>query len=174
MKNYYTILGIYELVDDVAETIKPLEDASIIHDNIKVLSVAPYPDGTFFKDDRPSPIWAFALGFGIAGLLVGLWLSGWTQTVINLNVGGKSPLSLPTMAVICYETTLLGAVLGTFTGMFWMIGIPNWTDHVYDDSISRGKIGLLVRCMDESGIRKVEEIMKKHRTIKIKHGKDDF
>ncbi|MEE8484024.1 MAG: quinol:electron acceptor oxidoreductase subunit ActD [Nitrospinota bacterium] len=172
--DYYTILGLYDRVDDAAETIKPLEDGSIVHDDIKVLSVAPYPDGTFFKDDRPSPIWAFALGFGIIGFLVGLALAGWTQTMMNLNVGAKPPLSLPVVALLTYETTMLGAVLGALFGMLWMIGIPNWNERVYDESISQGAIGLLVRCTDKSGIEKVEKIMRGHRTVKIKYGQDDF
>lgn len=170
----YTVLGIFDHVDHAAATIHPLEEINIAHHNIKVLSVAPYPNGTFFKDDTPIPIWRFAFIGGILGLLLGIALAGGTQMLMNLNVGAKAPFSVPAVAVISYELTLLGAVLGTVIAFLWMTGLPNWTERVYDISISSGNIGLLVRCQNEEQITNVEKTMLRHKALKVKKGKDDF
>lgn len=170
----YTVLGLYEHVDDVAAAIGPLEEIDVEHHDIKVLTVAPYPHGTFFHDDVPMPIWRYAIVGGVIGLMVGLALAGGTQILMNLIVGGKSPLSLPAVGVISYELTLLGAVLGTFTSLLWMSGLPNWTERAYDDSISSGAIGLLVRCQDRGHASMIEKTMLRFNPVKIKKGEDDF
>ncbi len=172
--NYSTVLGIFDHVDTTASSIKPLEDINISHDDIKILSVAPYPNGTFFVDKTPIPIWLFAFVGGICGLLLGFALAGGTQVIMNLNVGSKSPLSWPAVGVISYETTLLGCVIGTFIGLLWMIGLPNWTERVYDSSISTGNIGVLVRCDDKGVVETVEDVFKQHGAVKIKFGENDF
>jgi hypothetical protein len=174
MIKQYTVLGLYERVDDVAASIEPLRDLGLSHDDIKVLSVAPYPEGTFFHDSTPSPIWAFALAGGLIGFAAGLLLSGGTMMAMNLDVGHKAIPAIPPVAVITYEVTLLGCVLGTITGMLRYIGLPNWTKRVYDPAISFGSIGLLVRCQDQTVIAAVENVMRKRKAEIIRYGEDDF
>ena len=175
MTNYNTVLGLFDHVDDTAKTIKPLkENLSKNLDDVKLLSVAPYPHGTLFKDHTPLPLWKFALFGGFLGFIGGVLLAGGTQILMNLDVGGKDPFSIPTVAVITYEITLLGAIVGTVSGMFFMQGLPNWTELAYDKLISHGKVGLLVRCADDSEAAKVEELMLWYGAKKIKHGKDNF
>lgn len=171
---YRTIMGLYDHIDTSAAAIKPLVESSVKHSDMKILSVAPYPDGTFFEDETPAPIWIFALVGGVIGLVAGVLLAGGTQYVINLDVGAKDTFSWPAVAVIAYETTMLGAVLGTFVSLLWLIGLPNWTDHIYDNTISHGNIGILVRCWEEGMVDKVEQIMKETGAVKIKWGADDF
>lgn len=170
----YTVLGLYDHVDYAAAAIGPLEEIDVEHHDMKMLTMAPYPHGTFFKDETPIPIWRFAVIGGIIGFFTGLALAGGTQILMNLIVGGKSPLSLPAVGVISYELTLLGTVLGTLIALLWMGGLPNWTECAYDDSISTGNIGLLVRCRDEEHANKVEKTMLRYKPVKIKKGKDDF
>ncbi|VAX17577.1 hypothetical protein MNBD_NITROSPINAE02-1296 [hydrothermal vent metagenome] len=170
----HTVLGLYDHVDYVAAVIAPLEEINVDHHDIKVLTMAPYPHGTFFKDDIPMPVARFAIIGGIIGFLTGLTLAGATQALMNLNVGGKPPVSYPAVGVISYELTLLGTVLGTFIALLWMSGLPNWTERAYDDSISSGAIGLLVRCEDEGQANKIEKTMLRYNPVKVKKGKDDF
>jgi hypothetical protein len=172
---YHTVLGLFDHVDDTAKTVTPLtENLSKSTSDIRLLSVAAYPHGTLFKDHTPLPLWKFALVGGILGFIIGVLLAGGTQILMNLNVGGKDPFSLPTVAVITYEITLLGAIVGTLLGMLFMQGLPDWTDLAYDPMISHGKVGLLVRCVDESDAAKVEELMLWYGAKKISYGKDNF
>lgn len=174
MMNYYTVLGIFDHVDYTAGAIAPLEKIEVKTEDIKIMSVAPYPNGTFIDDVRPTPIWLFALAFGLIGFGAGILLAGGTQWMMNLNVGAKAPVSIPVVAVICYELSLLGAVVGTFAGLLWMTGLPNWNERVYDDSISHGNLGLLVRCWEKEQVLKVEEIFGAHKALKIRKGENDF
>jgi hypothetical protein len=169
-----TILGLFNKIEEPAAMVKPLDDLNIHEKDMSLISVAPYPDGTVFYDEDHSPLWAVALICGIIGFCAALGLAGWTQWHINLNVGGKPTLSIPPLAIIAYEFTLAGAVLGTFFGMIWYAGLPDWNELAYDTEISRSKIGVLVRCEDEALAAKIEEVMREHNVISIKRGRDDF
>ncbi len=169
-----TVLGLFEHVDELATTVRPLEEMRVTQEDIKLLSVAPYPDGTLYHDRFEFPMWRNALIGGVIGFIAALALAGGTQVLMNLNVGGKPPFSVPPVAVICYEFALLGAVLATFISMLWWCHLPDWNELAYDTEISRSKIGLLVRCRDDETADKVEAVMKSRGAKKIKKGRDDF
>ncbi len=172
---YYTVLGIFDYIDDTAKTINPIEEKlSISTEDMKLVSDTPYPHGVLFDDHTPTPLWKFALMGGMLGFCVGVALAGGTNVLMNLPVGGKAPFSVPAVAVLTYEITLLGAVLGTVIGMLWMQGLPDWRKLAYDTDISRGKIGLLVRCSEENQASMVEEMMRNCGAKKVRHGRDDF
>ncbi|MGK7346534.1 MAG: quinol:electron acceptor oxidoreductase subunit ActD [Candidatus Nitrospinota bacterium M3_3B_026] len=168
------IFGLFEHIEETARTVAPLEEIPVSRESINLVSVAPYPNGTLFEDEAGGWLWLFALIGGVLGFLLGVALAGGTQALMNLDVGGKPPVSFPVMGVICYETTLLGVVLGVFIGMLWMTGLPDWTDHVYDPEISRGKVGLLVCCRDEEQAERVEAIMKEHGAVRVKKGEEEL
>jgi hypothetical protein len=170
-----TVFGLFTKVDEMAAIFEPLEELSVNHDDITVMSVAPYPEGTFFHDSYESPLWIICLVCGFLGFLGAIGLAGLTQWHINLVVSGKPTFSIPPVAIIAYEFTLAGAVLATFFGMLWYARLPDWNKLAYSDEISRSKIGLLVRCKSEEMAAKVEELMKKHNVVgAIKRGRDDY
>ncbi|MDH5543324.1 MAG: DUF3341 domain-containing protein [Nitrospinota bacterium] len=168
-----TVLALFEDIEITAKVMKPLDEAAIKHEDISLLTNTVYPNGALFhEEERPLWKWAGIMGFG--GLGAGLFLAGFTQWLMNLNVGGKDPVSFPVVGVICYETTLLGIVLGSVIGMLWYGGMPDWTEKAYDPEISDGKIGVLVRCKDDAEASKIEGIMKSTGAVKIIKGKGDF
>jgi len=171
----YTVLGVFDYIDDTARAVSPIESKlSIGADDMKFLSATPYPHGVVFDDHTPIPLWKFALIGGVLGFGVGVALAGGTNVLMNLPVGGKAPFSVPAVAVLTYEITLLGAILGTLSGMLWMHGLPDWRELAYDADISRGKIGLLVRCSEKEQASIVEEMMRECGAKKVRHGRDDF
>lgn len=170
----YTVLGLFDNIEYVSKTVKPLENMGVEHSDTRLLSSVPYPEGAVFEDHFEPPIWKFAFVVGVCGFIGALALAGGTQVLMNLDVGGKAPFSLPPVAIIAYEFTLLGAVLGTIAGMLWFQGLPDWNDLAYDKDIHHGKIGLLIRCENEENAKKVASIMKDHGAGRIKEGKDDF
>jgi hypothetical protein len=171
---YFTVLGLYTNIDSMAKTMDPLEKLAIAHSDIRLLSAAPYPEGALFHDHRPVPLAIFAFVFALGGLFTGLAVAGGTQMMMNLVVSGKPMFSYPPVGIICYEFTLLGAIIGTLVGMLWVQGLPDWTDRAYDTDIFRGKIGLLVKCRDEEEARMVEKVMVQNGAVRTKQGRDDF
>jgi len=168
-----TVMGLFVHIENAAPTIMPLEALTVKHKDIHLLSATPYPHGTLFHEEEP-PIWAWAMIGGFVGLTAGLFLAGFTQWLINLNVGGKDPVSYPVVALICYETTNLGIILGSLLAMLWYGDLPDWTEKAYDPEISDGLVGVLVQCEDEGQAKKVEDIFNEHGATKIKKGAGDF
>ncbi|MBI4667411.1 MAG: DUF3341 domain-containing protein [Nitrospinae bacterium] len=170
----FTVLGLFDNVEDTARIMKPLEAISTPHDDIRLLSVAPYPDGALYHDKTRMPMWLFALAGGVLGFMLAITVAGGTQAAMNLNVSGKSIVAIPPVAIACYEFSLLGAVLGTFFGMLWYAGLPDWNKLAYDETISLSMIGILVNCESEAVADKVEKIMEDLGAVKTKRGRDDF
>ncbi len=153
------VIGIFEKIENAASAVRPLERESFKKEDMELLTGCQYPDGAVIEEDWDVPLWKFAVVGGLLGLMVGVFLAGATQWWMNLDVGGKPMAALPPLGVICYETTLLGVILGSLAGLFWFAGLPDWTDLPYDAEISRGKIALLVTCSDERQTELVRKIM---------------
>ena len=62
---------------------------------------------------------------GIVGGLAGYGLQYWTQAVAYpLNIGGRPFHSWPQFIPVAFETTVLGAALTAFVGMWLLNGLP--------------------------------------------------
>ena len=72
-----------------------------------------------------------------------------TQLAYPLTQGGKPILSLPPMAVITYETTMLGAIMFTVLGIIFESRLPKLKMGLYDTRITEGYIGVLVTVEEE-------------------------
>ena len=71
---------------------------------------------------------------------------GHHQPIISpeFDVYERSILSLPPMAVISYEGTMLGAILFTVLGVIFESRLPKLKEGLYDTRITEGYIGVLV------------------------------
>ena len=76
-----------------------------------------------------------------------------TQVAYPLVTGGKPILSLPPMAIVCYEGTMLGAILFTVIGIVFESRLPKFKLGLYDNRITQGFIGLLVNAEQEQAHR---------------------
>ena len=70
---------------------------------------APYPEGAFGERHEKHHLYVFPLLGALVGITAGIILTSMTQLAYPLTQGGKPILSLPPMAVVTYETTMLGA-----------------------------------------------------------------
>ena len=62
---------------------------------------------------------------GIAGGLAGYGLQYWSQVIeYPMNVGGRAFHSWPHFIPVTFETTVLGAALAAFVGMWALNGLP--------------------------------------------------
>jgi hypothetical protein len=65
------------------------------------------------------------LAGGILGGLAGYSLEYWASAIAYpLNVGGRPLHSWPHFIPVTFETTVLGAALSAFVGMWWRNGLP--------------------------------------------------
>lgn len=72
-----------------------------------------------------SKVGFFALGGGITGLLLGLWLQWWTGGYdYPINVGGKPFFAWEPSIPVIFELTILFAAFGTVFGMLGLNGLP--------------------------------------------------
>jgi hypothetical protein len=62
---------------------------------------------------------------GIFGGLAGYGLEYWSQVIAYpMNIGGRPFHSWPHFIPVAFETTVLGAALSAFVGMWWLNGLP--------------------------------------------------
>ena len=72
--------------------------------------------------------------------------------------GGKPILSLPPMAVITYESTMLSAIIFTIIGIVFESRLPKPKMGLYDTRITEGYIGVLVN-VDEAQLPQISTIL---------------
>ena len=77
-----------------------------------------------------------------------------------LITGGKPILSIPPMAIIMYEGTMLGAIIFTIIGIIFESRLPRIFMGAYSEKITEGHIGVTVTT-EEGRTRDAEEALKK-------------
>jgi hypothetical protein len=85
--------------------------------------------------------WAvFPLGMG--GAIFAFWLQWYCNAYsYPLNVGGRPPFGWITDIPITFETGVLATSLCIFVGLFWTLGLPNFTHPLFDvDGFDRASI----------------------------------
>jgi hypothetical protein len=81
--------------------------------------------------------------------------------------GGKPILSVPPMIILCYELTLLGAILFTVLGIIFESRLPMVTRGLYDERITEGLIGVvctfdedrdeeITKCLNDAGALEIK------------------
>ena len=90
-----------------------------------------------------------------------------TQVAYPLVTGGKPILSLPPMAVVTYEGTMLGAILFTVMGIIFESRLPKPKAGLYDTRITEGFIGVLVNT-EEERLNQVQELLTQAGAVEVK------
>ena len=78
-------------------------------------------------------------------------------------------MSLPPMAIVTYEGTMLGAILFTVIGIIFESRLPRPRLGLYDDRITEGYIGVLVTCEDQQ-VDSVEQALTQAGAVDVKRG----
>lgn len=90
-----------------------------------------------------------------------------TQMAYPLITGGKPILSLPPMAVVMYEGTMLGAILFTVLGVLFESRLPHKMTEAYDERVSQGLIGVLVST-EEGKEQEINDVLSKSGAVDTK------
>ena len=143
------ILGLFEDANYAAEAGDALQAANISINDYDFLTDSPYPEGAFGERHENHRLYVFPFVGALIGLTAGILMTSMTQLAYPLSQGGKPILSLPPMAVVTYETTMLGAIIFTVLGIIFESRLPKLKLGLYDTRITEGYIGVLVTVEEE-------------------------
>ena len=164
-----SVIGLFTLEDAAADAMDALRSAGFSEGEFEVLTGVPYPEGTFGEAEPVHRLFRFPLLGAAAGFTVGLAFTVATQLAFPVVTGGKPILSIPPMAIIMYELTLLGAILFTVGGIIFESRLPRLFMGAYDPRITEGYIGIAVTT-EEERIARAEEVMRGAGAEDIKRG----
>lgn len=154
------IIGYFSNPRAAGEATHHLVERGFSHERISVLSSIPYPGEAFATHHRPSPIPFFSAVGGIIGLLNGLALGAGTAMLYPLITGGKPIVSWPTVGIIVYELTMLGAILLTVLAFFFFARLPRRLPRFHDPRVSEGGVVVAVPCRNEHRVAAAEEVLR--------------
>ncbi len=143
------ILGLFETADSAADAGDALKAAGVAPRDYDFLTDAPYPEGAFGERHESHRLYLFPFVGALIGLTVGILLTSMTQMAYPLVQGGKPILSLPPMAVVTYESTMLTAIAFTVIGIIFESRLPALKQGLYDTRITEGYIGVLVNVEED-------------------------
>lgn len=162
-----SILGLYTDVSYAAEAGEALERTGLSRDEYDFLTDTPYPEGALGERHSSHRLYVFPFIGALLGLTTALLLTIGTQVSYPLVTGGKPILSIPPMAIISYEGTMLGAILFTIIGIIFESRLPRLRMGIYDDRITEGYIGVVVDC-EEDLVNTVEQILTQAGAVDVK------
>jgi len=142
-------LGLFKTLEPAAAAVNRLIAAGIAEEQITSLSSVPYPEGVLIRERRRPAFYLSTLAFGFVGALTGFSLAAGTAWLYPLRTGDKPIISIFPVGLITYELMMLFAIIGTLIGMFWTMGLPDFTSRAYTAEIADGAIGILVTTGDE-------------------------
>ena len=162
-----SVLGLYTDANYAAEAGDSLRGVGLTNQDFDFLTGAPYPEGAFGERHHSHRLYVFPLIGALCGLTAGILLTSMTQVAYPLVTGGKPILSLPPMAIVTYEGTMLGAILFTVLGILFESRLPRLRLGLYDDRITEGHIGVIVECEEEQ-VDRVEQILTQAGAVDVK------
>ncbi|HXN86932.1 MAG TPA: DUF3341 domain-containing protein [Candidatus Binataceae bacterium] len=118
---------------------------------------------------RLSPVRAFVLIGGIAGVLTGLAVTVGTSWEWNLVAGGKPVVSMPPFIIIMFELMVLFGGLSAALSFFFFAGLPS-LDSIpgYSERFGADRFGIAVAC-SEADSSKIESLMREAGAEDVSH-----
>ena len=160
------ILGLFEDANYAAEAGDALKEANIPEEDYDFLTDAPYPEGAFGEREERHRLYVFPLVGALIGLTIGILMTSMTQMAYPMVQGGKPIMSLPPMAVVTYESTMLTAIVFTIIGIVFESRLPKTKQGLYDTRITEGYIGVLVN-VEEDELQRVYNILTQAGAVDI-------
>lgn len=164
-----SVIGLFTEEDKAADAMDALRDAQFEENEVEVLSGTPYPEGTFGEAEPVHKLYRFPLMGAACGFIVALLLTAGTQIAYPLVAGGKPIFSIPPMAIIMYEGTMLGAILFTVVGIVFESRLPRLFMGAYDTRITEGYLGITVTS-GEDRMAQAEETLRNAGAEEVKRG----
>ena len=117
---------------------------------IEAMSSQPIHGEAIVPHQPATKLRTWALSGAAVGLIGGLSLALVSALNYPLVKGGMPIVSPWTASLITYETTMLGAVIGTFIGLLVEVRLPTFRNLPYESSVVDGGVVLAVSCPEAS------------------------
>ena len=166
-----SVLGLFPegQEDTAADALDALRAEGYTHSEYEIITGTPYPEGTFGEEEPKHTLYRWPLMGAACGFIIGLVLTSGTQLAYPLVTGGKPVLSIPPMAIIMYEGTMLGAIIFTVIGIIIESRLPRLFMGAYDERITEGYIGVAVTT-SEDRVGRAEEVLNEVGAEEVKRG----
>jgi hypothetical protein len=130
--------------------VRRLVQEGIAPNAIEAMSSQPVHGEAIVPQQPATKLRTWALVGAAIGLVGGFSLATITALNYPLVKGGMPIVSPWTVGLITYETTMLGAVLGSLVGLLVELRLPNFKTLPYDPTVVDGGVVLAVSCPDAS------------------------
>ena len=143
----------------LAKFTRPVEARAAIHrlqqsgidpQSMDVMTSQPIHGEPFLPEKKPTRLRTWALSGAAIGMVGGASLATFTALAYPLVKGGMPIVAPWTVAIITYETTMLGAVLATLAGLLVELRLPSFGNRPYDPSVVDGGVVVAVPCSDQN------------------------
>jgi len=134
------IYALYSAGQDAQRAVNGLRQAGVGDDQITVITVAPMEDFEFSHIGSKNRQWYAACAGGLVGLLLGTWLTRFTELDWPLNTGGMPIVAWWPNLIIMFELTMLGAIVANVGTLLVGAGLLRRRPVLHDPEVSNGKI----------------------------------
>lgn len=162
------VLGIFKEAEHAALATDRLVEAGFNADDYEVLTGSPYPEGAFGETIPKHRLFAFPFFGAACGFACAILITAGTQVAYPIVTGGKPILSIPPMAIITYEGTMLGAIIMTIFGVLFESRLPRPGLGLYDTRITEGYIGIALRA-PEDRVEAADLALRQSGAVDVKH-----
>ena len=139
------ILGLFAYADDFLSALRSLKTGN--HRIETVFSPLHLPEVQEIMETRPSRVRLIALLGGIFGGLGTVALAVYAHISFHLITGGKPVLPWTPWVIVCFEGTILGAVISSVLAWILKGRLPRLgNEKGYDPRFSQDRFGILVAC----------------------------
>jgi hypothetical protein len=137
------ILGLFDDASLAADAGDALKASGVAEADYQFLTDIPYPEGAFGEPMERHSLFIWPLIGGALGIIVALVVTGMTPMATLMITGPKPILAMPPLAVMCFASAMLGAILFTVIGLMTSLR-TRLPSGVADDRIADGLIGVVV------------------------------
>lgn len=159
------LMALFNEIEPVVDVVDALRHQNIDDDELTILSGVPLSPQMLGRPTPNGRVPTIGLLGALVGLAAALFFNVGTPLLYSIRVGGQPLVPIPTSAVLTFELTMLGLLVGTFLGVMWTIRLPPLRRRPYDQRVADGRIGVLLRCT-ESQAADV-------RTLMLAHGAEE-
>lgn len=126
--------------------IRRLIQSGVDPESMEVMTSQPIHGEPFLPEKKRTKLRTWALSGAAIGMVAGFSLATMTALNYPLVKGGMPIVSPLPVGLVTYETTMLGAVLATLAGLLVELGLPNFKNLPYDETVVDGGVLLAVKC----------------------------
>ena len=153
------VYALYSDPNDVQRAVDGLRKAGIADDDITVISSEPIEEYEFSHRHHATWIHWIAGAGGAVGLVLGTWLTSFTQNAWPIPTGNMPIVAWWPNLIIMFEMTMLGAIVATVITLLVTARIPTRAPKMYDPEVTEGKILVGVENPNEGSVSAIERAL---------------